>query len=59
MFGGRLGVDDVYLFVSPRGTVANDSPHAMRHAGMTNWFAQGIDQKRIQGWGGWTMVGHR
>lgn len=27
--------------------------HTLRHAGMTYWFAAGIDHKRAQFWGGW------
>lgn len=36
--------------------LANLTPHAMRHAGMTYWFAQGIDEKLIQRWGGWESI---
>ena len=36
--------------------LANLTPHAMRHAGMTYWFAQKCDEKRIQHWGGWESV---
>ena len=32
------------------------TPHAMRHAGMTWWFAAGKDHKLIQRWGGWTSI---
>ncbi len=36
--------------------LAGITPHSMRHAGMTYWFAQGVDHKRIQLWGGWSSL---
>ena len=50
----REAVDEVLVPVMP--SFAGIKPHAMRHAGMTYWFAQGIDHKRIQLWGGWASL---
>ena len=36
--------------------LAGLTPHAMRHAGMTYWFAQKFDEKLIQRWGGWESL---
>jgi integrase len=36
--------------------LADITPHNLRHAGMTYWFAAGYDHKRIQQWGGWTSL---
>ena len=36
--------------------LAGLTPHAMRHAGMTYWFAQKYDEKLIQRWGGWESL---
>jgi len=32
------------------------TPHILRHAGMTYWYAGQNDEKRIQMWGGWTSL---
>lgn len=50
----REAVDEVLVPVAP--DLEGITPHAMRHAGMTYWFAQGIDHKRIQLWGGWASL---
>lgn len=50
----REAVDEVLVPVAP--DLAGITPHAMRHAGMTYWFAQGVDHKRIQLWGGWASL---
>ncbi len=50
----REAVDEVLAPVAPN--LAGITPHAMRHAGMTYWFAQGVDHKRIQLWGGWASL---
>lgn len=50
----REAVDEVLVPVVPN--LAGITPHAMRHAGMTYWFAQGVDHKRIQLWGGWASL---
>ncbi len=50
----REAVDEVLVPVAPN--LAGVTPHAMRHAGMTYWFAQGVDHKRIQLWGGWASL---
>ncbi len=50
----REAVDEVLVPVAPN--LAGITPHAMRHAGMTYWFAQGVDHKRIQLWGGWASL---
>lgn len=36
--------------------LAHLTPHSMRHAGMTYWFARGADQALIQKWGGWESL---
>jgi site-specific recombinase XerD len=35
---------------------AKANPHAMRHAGVTYWFAAGVDEGRVARWGGWTEL---
>ena len=50
----REAVDEVLVPVAPN--LEGITPHAMRHAGMTYWFAQGVDHKRIQLWGGWASL---
>ncbi len=50
----REAVDEVLVPAAP--DLAGITPHAMRHAGMTYWFAQGVDHKRIQLWGGWASL---
>ena len=50
----REAVDAV--LVPKSSTLAGITPHSMRHAGMTYWFAQGVDHKRIQLWGGWSSL---
>ncbi len=50
----REAVDAVLVPTSP--ALAGITPHSMRHAGMTYWFAQGTDHKRIQLWGGWSSL---
>lgn len=45
---------EVVVPTAPR--LAGLTPHAMRHAGMTFWFAQKSDEKRIQQWGGWESL---
>jgi integrase len=76
----NLGQGSQYLFVGPRGAVANYdtvrtwwqkaiaeqfpeghrladiTPHAMRHAGMSWWFAARFDEAVIQQWGGWSSL---
>ena len=47
-------LEEVVVPVAPR--FAGLTPHAMRHAGMTFWFSQKIDEKLIQRWGGWKSV---
>ena len=32
------------------------TPHFLRHAGMTYWFAAGMDHKKVQMWGGWRSL---
>lgn len=50
----REAVDAV--LVPQRPALRGITPHSMRHAGMTYWFAQGIDHKRVQIWGGWSSL---
>ena len=50
----REAVDAVLVPQSP--ALAGITPHSMRHAGMTYWFAHGVDHKRIQLWGGWSSL---
>ena len=38
--------------------LAHLTPHSMRHAGMTYWFARGVDEALIQKWGGWESLKH-
>jgi integrase len=45
---------EVVVPTAPR--LARLTPHAIRHAGMTYWFAQKCDEKRIQQWGGWESL---
>ena len=50
----REAVDEVLVPDAP--ALLGITPHSMRHAGMTYWFAQGVDHKRIQLWGGWSSL---
>lgn len=50
----REAVNEVLVTVAPN--LAGITPHAMRHAGMTYWFAQGVDHERIQLWGAWASL---
>ena len=36
--------------------LAGITPHAMRHAGMSWWFAANFDEAVIQQWGGWSSL---
>jgi len=45
---------EVVVPIAPR--LAGLTPHAMRHTGMTYWFAQKFDEKLIQRWGGWKSL---
>lgn len=38
--------------------LAHLTPHSMRHAGMTYWFARGVDEALIQKWGSWELLKH-
>lgn len=47
-------LEEVVVPIAPK--LAGLTPHAMRHTGMTYWFAQKFDEKLIQRWGGWKSV---
>lgn len=49
----------VTAVLAPRAPhLAHLTPHSMRHAGMTYWFARGAEEALIQKWGGWESFKH-